>query len=129
MVRLEDRTLHRASAVIAQNQLEAATLARRGTILERIHIAPPGIHSGAGVNTATDLPTLATLVTGEPDRDLSLLNGALLRLRKAWRLVVLYDGHHFQASDARTQFESSLLDFIDFVPLNEDISHRLGIRM
>jgi len=130
LVRLEDRTLGKAYAVIAQNHLEAATLTKRGVDLDRVHVGVPGVTLNESFGPLPDLPALATFVTGEPERDLSLLNAALLRLKHTWRLVVFYAAHCLPSQDRYAQFDPEIRDFVEFVSFEPGWEHRLkGVKV
>ena len=125
LVELEDKALTRANILIARNQLEAATLVGRGASSEKVLIAPDGLPVQREVTPISQLPSIAAVVKGTPEADLTVLISALVRLKRPFRLTIFHDGDTLRPEMIRELKGSSVGARVELVPIGEDMPLRL----
>ena len=123
---MEDKTIRRANVVIARNHLEAATLIGRGADSENVIVVPDGLPVELDTESLPDLPSLAMLVIGPADADVSLLLEALVRLKRPFRVTLFHDGQTLRPDAQKLIAQSDVGDRIEIVPIEDDLCVRLA---
>ena len=126
LVALEDKAIRRANVVIARNHLEAATLIGRGADSDNVIVVPDGLPVELDTESLPDLPSLAMLVIGPADADVSLLLEALVRLKRPFRVTLFHDGQTLRPDAQKLIAQSDVGDRIEIVPIEDDLCVRLA---
>ena len=126
LVNLEDKAIQRSDGLVVRSQLEAATLIGRGAQGDRVTIVPDGLPIDGEAGPISQLPSLATVVNGSPEADLSTLTAALIRINRPFKMTIFHGGETVRAEARRALSQGAIGARVEFVPIAHDIALRLA---